>query len=57
MLTVVIADFHLTRPDDFAYLNQSGCTVVEGIDDAEEFRDTMARLFGLIRPYTHHRKL
>lgn len=31
---------HIGRPDDYFYLNQSGCTEVEDVDDAEEFERT-----------------
>lgn len=41
--TAFAADFGLTKAEDYAYLNQSGCFVVEGIDDAEEFKDTVVR--------------
>lgn len=29
--------YELTRPEDFEYLNQSGCTTVATIDDKKEF--------------------
>eukprot|EP00818_Percolomonas_sp_WS_P000139 CAMPEP_0117447222 /NCGR_PEP_ID=MMETSP0759-20121206/6759_1 /TAXON_ID=63605 /ORGANISM="Percolomonas cosmopolitus, Strain WS" /LENGTH=1076 /DNA_ID=CAMNT_0005239541 /DNA_START=77 /DNA_END=3307 /DNA_ORIENTATION=+ len=32
--------FMVFAPEDFHYLNQSGCTIVEGIDDEEEYRAT-----------------
>jgi hypothetical protein len=41
------ADFGLTSPDDFAYVNTSGCVEVDDVDDAQEFtemREAMERL-------------
>ena len=32
---------HLTRPEDYRYLNQSGCVSVQGINDQKEFSDTI----------------
>jgi hypothetical protein len=29
---------HLSRPQDYHYLNQSSCTTLPGVDNAEEYR-------------------
>ena len=31
----------ISTPDYYGYLNQSGCDTVEGIDDVQEFQDTL----------------
>jgi len=33
-------EYHLTDANDFKYLNHSGCTKVDGVDDVREFEDT-----------------
>jgi myosin heavy subunit len=30
----------LGMPENYAYLNQSGCTAIEGVDDYEDFQET-----------------
>ena len=47
-------DFRLGRPEDFLYLSQSGCYTVEGIDDAEEFKDTLVRLGSNLSIFASH---
>jgi myosin heavy subunit len=37
-------EYHLSQPDDYKYLNHSGCTRVEGMDDGREFEDTVEAL-------------
>ena len=38
---------HLGRVEDYRLLNQSGCSVIEDVDDAAEFRDVIAALVTL----------
>lgn len=32
---------HLRPPSEYNYLNQSGCSVIDGVDDAAEFREVL----------------
>jgi myosin heavy subunit len=38
------AKYKLTKPEDFAFLSQSNCTTVRGVDDAKEFEATCQAL-------------
>jgi myosin heavy chain 9/10/11/14 len=35
------AKLNLTEPNDYTYLNHSGCIRIEGVDDLKEFNETM----------------
>lgn len=37
-------DLYLSAPEDYHYLSQSGCIQLNGVDDAEEFGETLAAM-------------
>mmetsp|Transcript_27478 Transcript_27478/g.37764 ORF Transcript_27478/g.37764 Transcript_27478/m.37764 type:complete len:1363 (-) Transcript_27478:153-4241(-) len=37
-------ELHLQGPEQYRYLNQSGCTAIDGVDDAADFRSVWASM-------------
>ena len=37
----------LGPPENYAYLNQSGCTIIEGVDDYDDFQETLRAFHAL----------
>lgn len=40
-LNLNLGDWGLTSCNDFYYVNQSGCTTIDNVDDKKEFNDVM----------------
>lgn len=41
LLNFTLDALGITTPDYYFYLNQSGCYDVDGLDDKQDFRDTL----------------
>lgn len=46
--TSAMSDFDIRSPGDYNYLNQSSVSAVDGIDDAQDFQETMSGEYGTL---------